>query len=218
MDTGRTDPNQEKIYEPENFPALYWRDAQLNQEEQLTHFGAGIAYAGVWSPVNNQIAFMSNSSGDDEIWIVNADGSNLLQLTESNEAYNAERIGKDTFVAEVNHHPSWSPDGQQIVFWSNRSGRAQIWVMNADGNNPVNLSQSNYNDWDPVWIKYPSFPPNALANHFMLYNGPYNPSGLDKNCEDFSSQHEAQQFYYSAGGPAKDPHELDKNNDGYACN
>jgi len=51
-------------------------------------------------------------------------------------------------------HPSWSPDSKQIVFWSNReTGRYQIWVMDADGSNPRNLSNDPYNNWDPVWIK-----------------------------------------------------------------
>ncbi len=55
---------------------------------------------------------------------------------------------------EWDKHPSWSPDGTQIVFWSNRdTGRRQLWVMNADGSNPHVLLKSTFNDWDPVWAK-----------------------------------------------------------------
>jgi TolB protein len=55
---------------------------------------------------------------------------------------------------EWDHHPSWSPDGTQIVFCSNRTGYQQIWLMNADGSNPRNISPwAEWNDWDPVWIK-----------------------------------------------------------------
>ena len=39
----------------------------------------------------------------------------------------------------------------------------------------------------------------------------------DRNCADFSDWSEAQDFYYAAGGPHADPHRLDRNNDGIAC-
>ena len=53
---------------------------------------------------------------------------------------------------------AFSPDGRQIVFYSNREnedGRMQIWIMDADGSWPQNISNNPYNDWDPVWIKWP---------------------------------------------------------------
>jgi TolB protein len=135
-------------------PALYFYDYLYNAEHQITHFGSGLAWDPVWSPTREQIVFVSNDTQDDEIWIVDRDGSNLLQLTESNEAFNAREIGKDTFVPEVNRHPSWSPDGSKIVFWSTRTGHGQIWIMDADGNNLYSLSTTIHDDWSPVWIKY----------------------------------------------------------------
>jgi Tol biopolymer transport system component len=57
---------------------------------------------------------------------MNADGSDLVQLTndKSNSAY-----------------PSWSPDGSQILFESDRNdGNANIYVMDADGSNIVQLT------------------------------------------------------------------------------
>ena len=207
----------EILVKRDDVPALYWYDSLYKTEEQLTHFGAGIAYQGVWSPTSEQIAFVSNDSADDEIWRVDRDGSNLLQLTSSNVEFNAREIGKETFVPEVNRAPSWSPDGTQIVFWSNRTGNRQIWVMNADGSNAYSLSHTGFNDWDPVWIKYPGLPPHALTDH-IPYFGSYNPVGEDRNCQDFESVAEAQAFYLAAGGPYRDPHKLDRNNDGIACN
>lgn len=139
--------------------AIHSYDHEYNQEMVLTEFGAGDAWDPVWSPVSNQIALVSNDSGDDEIWIIDLD-RNLRRLTETNEAYNAQNIGKDNFIPEVNGHPSWSPDGSQIVFWSNRTGNRQIWIMNADGSNQRLLMEANpYNDWNPVWIKYADPPP-----------------------------------------------------------
>jgi hypothetical protein len=147
----------------DDVPAIFWYDAHYKVEEQLTHFGRGVAYNGVWSPAAEQIAFVSNDSGDDDVWVVNRDGSNLRQLTESNETYNAREIGKDTFIPEVNRHPSWSPDGAKIVFWSTRTGHRQIWVMDTDGSNLYSLSHTGFNDWDPVWIKYIDPPPNPAS-------------------------------------------------------
>ncbi|MFJ7511875.1 excalibur calcium-binding domain-containing protein [Peribacillus simplex] len=46
----------------------------------------------------------------------------------------------------------------------------------------------------------------------------YDPSGADKDCSDFpSGGFEAQEFYIAAGGPQSDPHDLDRDNDGNAC-
>ena len=45
----------------------------------------------------------------------------------------------------------------------------------------------------------------------------YDPSGPDRDCGDFSTQAEAQAFYEAAGGPASDPHRLDGEGDGTAC-
>jgi hypothetical protein len=46
---------------------------------------------------------------------------------------------------------------------------------------------------------------------------PHDPDGPDRSCADFASWWEAQNFYYAAGGPGSDPHRLDGNGDGVAC-
>lgn len=45
----------------------------------------------------------------------------------------------------------------------------------------------------------------------------YDPEGPDVDCPDFPSHYEAQEFFIAAGGPAYDPHRLDRDNDGLAC-
>jgi TolB protein len=83
---------------------------------------------------------MGPANGADEIFVVNPQGKEKKRLT-----FN---------TWEWDKHPTFSPDGSQIVFYSNRgSGRRQLWVMNADGSNQRVLLPSAYNDWDPVWIK-----------------------------------------------------------------
>ena len=43
------------------------------------------------------------------------------------------------------------------------------------------------------------------------------PSFVDKDCSDFITQSQAQQFFISEGGLSFDPHKLDGDNDGIAC-
>ena len=51
------------------------------------------------------------------------------------------------------HHPSWSPDGSQILFSSNRGGMRQLWIMDADGSNQRQVTNFAFEVWNPVWVK-----------------------------------------------------------------
>jgi hypothetical protein len=107
---------------------------------QLLIHDKGVCYDPVWSPKGDRIALVDTEAGNDEIYVINPDGNGLQRLTVNNW--------------EWDKHPSWSPDGSQIVFWSNReTGRRQLWIMNADGSNQRRLLISAFNDWDPVWVK-----------------------------------------------------------------
>jgi uncharacterized protein YcfL len=58
----------------------------------------------------------------------------------------------------------------------------------------------------------------AEAEQASSSNLLYDPFGSDKNCSDFpGGGAEAQEFYIAAGGPESDPHDLDRDNDGNAC-
>jgi Tol biopolymer transport system component/subtilisin family serine protease len=105
-------------------------------ERQLTHDTAG-DFAPVWSPDGKKIAFVqlippgqgSNSEGTD-IFCVDADGSNLIRLTNFDSS-----IG----------YPRWSPDGSKIAFvWNN-----SICIMNADGSHQSTLATGNGPTWSP---------------------------------------------------------------------
>jgi len=119
---------------------LFYNFYEYETTNQLTFFGAGTAWAPAWAPTGDKIAFVSNESKNDEIWVVERDQWPAIQLTHNEW--------------EWDHHPSWSPDGTQIVFASNRTGRRQIWLMNADGSNPRPLTPFDWEAWDPVWVKY----------------------------------------------------------------
>ncbi|NLF11958.1 MAG: hypothetical protein GX597_09380 [Anaerolineaceae bacterium] len=142
-----------------------------------------------WSPDGRRIAFHSDRSGNWDIWVVNADGSGLVQLTTSPEndrypnwgpggkiAFTSNRGGNEdiwvldveaalsqgddssavnlTRAAKRDRYAIWSPDGRQLTFNTNRDGNFEVYVMNADGSRPRNLSNSPKSteglaDWAP---------------------------------------------------------------------
>ncbi len=114
------------------------RDLTYDGDRQVTTL-KNISYDPSWSPRGDLIAFVSKDAGNDEIYTITPDGSIIQKLTARSNSWDK--------------HPSFSPDGSQIVFFSNRdSNRRQLWIMNADGSNQRNLSNNQYEDWDPVWI------------------------------------------------------------------
>jgi micrococcal nuclease len=56
-----------------------------------------------------------------------------------------------------------------------------------------------------------------VATATIVAELPYDPNGPDRDCPDFATQAEAQAFFIAAGGPARDPHRLDGDHDGIAC-
>jgi Tol biopolymer transport system component len=91
----------------------------------------------VWSPDGSQLAFVTERDGNSEIYVMNAaDGLGLVNLTNH---------------AQTDWGPAWSPDGTRIAFFSNREVGFAIWVMNADGINPVRLTDGVVPAELPSW-------------------------------------------------------------------
>ena len=90
-----------------------------------------------WSPDGQKIVFDSNRDGILEIYVMDADGSNVQRLTHNDE---------------IDSRPAWSPDGQRIVLNSRRDGSAaEIYVMDADGGNVERLTFNDHLDAHADW-------------------------------------------------------------------
>src|SRR5690606_37093062 len=86
--------------------------------------------------VLDQIAFVGENDGDSDVYLMNIDGSGLVNLSNTSEDEGG---------------PSWSPDGNQLVFHSNQTGTYQIHIVNADGSNQSQLLYSSVHDQWPHW-------------------------------------------------------------------
>jgi Tol biopolymer transport system component/DNA-binding winged helix-turn-helix (wHTH) protein len=91
------------------------------------------------SPDQTKIVFASLRSGENEVWISDADGSNLLQLT--------------SFGGELAGTPRWSPDGKWIAFDRRPGKHSQIYVIDAEGRNLHAITSGEYEQSVPSWSR-----------------------------------------------------------------
>ncbi|MAF09034.1 hypothetical protein CMK11_01160, partial [Candidatus Poribacteria bacterium] len=132
-----------------------------------------------WSPDGTRIAFQSTRAGENQLFVMDADGSNVVNLSGglhagwpdwspdgSKIAFSSDRNGSDqlyvmdangsgiaqlTDSAGGNYHPAWSPDGSRITFYSDRTGMPEVYVISADGSNLVNITNDAGVDTSPSW-------------------------------------------------------------------
>jgi Tol biopolymer transport system component len=89
-----------------------------------------------YSPDGKRIAFDSDRTGNNEIWVCDGNGGNQVQMT--------------SFGAHSGS-PRWSPDEERIAFDSNKEGRWQIYVIDAAGGVARRLHDSPFDDDAPGW-------------------------------------------------------------------
>ncbi len=122
------------VYEDiENRIVIY--DPTTNQEVVLLDDGHYNVSPDL-SPDGTQIVFVSDRDGDQELYMMDVDGTNLRQLT-----HNSIR---DSW-------PVWSPDGTQIAYLSSSENNVDLIVINADGSSVRNLTQGVGNNRQPAW-------------------------------------------------------------------
>lgn len=110
---------------------------------EATFFAA--AYEPAWSPDGTKIAYVVPVEGapvaQSDIYVVNADGSGRVNLTQNPELLDRE--------------PAWSPDGSRIVFRRldrSESSGYDLWVMDADGSNPERILMLAGAQISPTWL------------------------------------------------------------------
>ncbi len=135
----------------------------------LTH-GIEWNYQPRFSPDGSRIAFVSDRAGGDNLWIMNADGSDAHAVTDEAE--------------HLVHNPAWSPDGNYLVgrkgYYSTRSIPAgEIWMFHHGGGNGVNLVKRPHAESDqknrsePVFSvdgKYVYYSADVTAGKTWAYN------------------------------------------------
>src|SRR5262249_44985329 len=93
-----------------------------------------------------QLVYSLYANGNEDLWIMRPDGTEQKQLTAN---------------AGVNGMPATTSDNRYIVFMSNRTGAFQVWRMNIDGSNQIQLTGGGDKNFpsitpDGKWVIYNS--------------------------------------------------------------
>ena len=104
-----------------------------------------------WSPDGNWIAFASDRDGDYELFKIKPDGSGQEKLTDNSDDDGFDGTLLPGMVPQA-RGISWSPDGAQIAFISDRNANLDIFVVNADGTGLKQVTTHTADDYDPFWL------------------------------------------------------------------
>ncbi|MEO6655986.1 MAG: hypothetical protein ABIO36_07865 [Pyrinomonadaceae bacterium] len=105
--------------------------ADVTRAVQVTTGKDSVLRGFAWTP-DKKIVYVSRVSGNTELWKMDPDGSNKLQLTND---------------GRIKYTPMVTPDGRYIVFGASQG--ATIWRINIDGSNPIALVTKAFNGANP---------------------------------------------------------------------
>lgn len=105
---------------------IFLYDLISNREYQLTTHDAQDRHPS-FSPDGQRVAFASDRSGNWDIYIINSDGSNLVQVT---------------YASSFEYAPTWSPDGRFLAYQSDRDGNDEIYIQDLDTGNVRRLTDA----------------------------------------------------------------------------
>lgn len=134
-----------------NNSEIFTLDLQSNRSTRLTN-NTIRDNGGDWfvSIESGKIVFQSRKNGNDEICVMNEDGSDIVNLS--------KHQGED-------RRPWWSADGERIFFETNRNGHWDIFSMNKDGSDPRPVLQSEAEE------KYPGLSYDGKKIAFIMFRG-----------------------------------------------
>jgi Tol biopolymer transport system component len=92
-----------------------------------------------YSTDGKRIAFESNRTGTEGIWVSDADGSNAMEVFSPSGSHAGS--------------PHWAPDGQRLVFDSTVGGASAIYVVRSNGGKPVRLTSGPEGDVTGSWSR-----------------------------------------------------------------
>jgi TolB protein len=158
-------------------PEIYVLALATGVLRRLTR-NAGIDTEPTWSPDGRQLAFISDRSGAPHVYVMDAEGTNVRQITSGGFhtqprwspkgdtlAYTARQGVHDIWLVNVDgsnprrltggtgdsQGATWAPNGRHLAFQSNRNGRWQIFAMLADGSAQEPVTRAPGEATSPSW-------------------------------------------------------------------
>jgi len=168
------------------YPNLYLIKLSGEILKKITE-GPHIDTSPSFAPNGQEIVFVSDRNGYPQLYIMNIEGCNIRRLKTNGFCdspswspqgdkivftMRQQRANYDLYIYDLptarlikltsnknnNENPSWSPDGRFIVFYSNRSGKGEIYIMAIDGSGSrklVEMPGSSYTpSWSPILNKF----------------------------------------------------------------